>query len=466
MLTHTCTTPFSWLGSALDQVVHAVWKRFWGDPPSFQYAFSQQSNADCHLQSWTNFYRLQELRDRSPTRKLSLEAADFKTHRQWFAETFLHFQKWLESRNGPQMQEYMREALQQAPCAPELFNSAGVRYVDESWNPLERGERASLSPVFLQQIPDKDLSYTLPIFEKEGRWFCFDQDTRQYEPIQEGANFSKGQRASLPPDFDSLKLVKLPGKTPFIQAIDPALAVGERFVPRHLGTYKLLLLNLGIGQAPAALETQTAMRKADTPWNPARCKKEHLIEHALATLFQQDPVLKEKVQKHVDFFFRTWGRYKSDLPRLRNGQGHSFTQEAIDRYLPDEEHMLAYCLMQNVQFLWFSAISSTAFCRHMALPKITTWIPFVPGPSQYRKAAYQTGFMEVWREVAARIQAKFPERQDWVSFAGHGMVLSFDPDLIQQQNERPITDPTLAQNLGFAVIDSLHGKAMNVFYRR
>lgn len=480
----------SWF-SALGEKVQAVWQRIWGDSPSFQYAFSQQSNVDCHLQMWINFHRLQELRAKHPERKLILEAADFKTHRHWLGSTFPHFQKWLAARDGPRMREYVAGALQQAPCAPKLFKSTGKRYIDETWNPIERGERSVFSPAFLEQVQIDDLSYTLPMCEEKGNYFCYNQETRQYEPVQlrdvdkgfSSTNLilSNGQRASLPPHFDTLQLAKLPGKTHFIRAIDPALAVGIRFVPRHLGTYKLLLLNLGLDashqamtavhpDAGAVAELQMAMREANTPWSLEQCKKEHLIEHALTTLFQQDQALAAKVQRHVDFFFRVWGRYEHDLSQLCNGQGHAFTAQAIDRYLPGKEQMLAYSLMKNVQFLWVSAMSSTAFCRHMALPKIAQWLPFVPGPSQYRKAAYQqkegTNFIEIWKEVVARLQAAYPQQKDWVSFSGHGMVFSFDPDMLQQQNRRSISDSLLANDLGVAGIDSLYGKEMDVFYRQ
>lgn len=484
-------TLFSWL-CVVAQKIQAIWQKILGNSPSFQYAFSQQGNNDCHLQMWVNFHRLQELRAEHPTKQLVLRDANFKTCRQWLAEAFVHFQKWVAARNGQQLNTYFTDALQQAPCAPELFTPKGKRYSSESWNPIERGERRIFSPAFLDQVESDDLSYTLPIFEEEGSYFCYHQETRQYELIQfrslekglSPANLilSNGQRASLPPHFDSLKLIKLPGKkTRFIQAIDPALAVGERFVPRHLGTYKLLLLNLGLDASHEAItnehpdasivtELQTGMDKEKTPWSSEYCKKEYLIEHALATLFQQDQKLAAKVQQYVDFFFRTWGRYEQDLWQFRNGKGCLFTKRAIDRYLPGKEQMLAYCLMKNIQFLWVCSMSSTAFCRHMGLPKIAQWLPFVPGPSQYRKAAYQKmeghNFIEIWKEVSTKIQEAFPQQKDWVSFSGHGMLFSFDSDLIQQQNQRSIDDLSLAEDLGVAGIDSLYGKEMDVFYRR
>lgn len=136
--------------NALGRKVHAAWQAIWGNSPSFRYAFSQQSNADCHLQMWVNFHKLQELRAKHPTRKLVLEETDFKTHRQWLGLTCAHFQKWLAARSGPRMKDYIAGALEQAPCAPELFSVTGKRYIDASWNPIERGERSVFSPAFLE----------------------------------------------------------------------------------------------------------------------------------------------------------------------------------------------------------------------------------------------------------------------------------------------------------------------------
>jgi hypothetical protein len=478
---------FSSLYSQLSKKIQALWQRIWGHPNSFSYAFSQQTNPDCHLQMWLNFNRLKELRAKHPSRKLILEAADFKTHRQWLGLSFPHFQKWVELRQGPFMKNYIEEALTQAPCAPELFYSNGKPYVNASWSPVERAERSVFAPVFLAQVQDEDLAFVIPMYEENGNYFCYNQETCQYEQtglksIEEGfspANLilSKGQRASLPPHFESLKLRKLPGKTHFIKAFDPKLALNKRYIPRHLGTYKLLLMSLGAEHelkdkdpnARVRHEIQEAMRAKDTPWSPTNCQKENLIEYRLARLFQEDQALATKVHRHVDFFFRTWSRYTEDLRELHNNQGHPFSQQAIDRYLPGKEQMLAYCLMKNIQFLWVSAISSKAFFRHIGLSRIAQWLPFTPSPLKYRKAAYQvkegSHFIEVWKEVAARLQRQFPEQNDWVSFSGHGMVFSFDSELIKLQNERSISDPELANDLGVAGIDSLYGKEMDVFYR-
>jgi hypothetical protein len=61
---------------------------------------------------------------------------------------------------------------------------------------------------------------------------------------------------------------------------------------------------------------------------------------------------------------------------------------------------------------------------------------------------------------------KFPGQKDWVSFSGHGVVMSFDEDLIARQNERKIDNLPLAQDLGFAEVNSVHGKVLDVFYRQ
>jgi hypothetical protein len=280
------------------------------------------------------------------------------------------------------------------------------------------------------------------------------------------------------PQFPSLKLTTVKaGNREFIKAFDPTLVTP--FVPRHLATYKLLLLTLGLDsnhctieenhpdfEVSQALQTETR----GCSWDPAICKKEDLIECALADLFKKDPLLFEKTKKVVDFYFKIYSRIEKDLPQLKDEKGAPFKEKNIDRYIPGKEQMLAYCLMKNVQYLWFAAISSKVFCRHLGLPLLGRLLPWLPGPSQYRRAAYQSyqgdSFISVWKEISAHLRTVFPEKKDWASFSGHGMVASFDPDLIEQQNKKKIINKPLIKDLNISLIHSLHGKEMDVFYRK
>jgi hypothetical protein len=443
---------------------------------------------------WTNFQRLQDYRSRDPSGegRASMDEEDFLQHREWLGKSFIDYANWLQAKNQPAIRAYFEDALQEAPLYPHFYDAQGNNFFNGSLNPLEKGERAVLSPFFMKEASLAQLSSLLPIYEEEGHYFCYDLDTRRYEEIPfddpsqgmsqlQQSMLTPGQRRALPPNFTALQLERRPGRRGFISAIDPSIAVQERYVPRELGTYKLLLLNLGLDNnneliqpnqpdSAVAGELQTTMTDMESPWAPEHCQKEHLIEHALADIFKEDPELFETVKQRVDFYFKNWSRYENELNTLRDQNGTLIRDKNWERYLPGPEQMLAYSLMKNIQYLWVNAISSNAFCHHLGLPSAAKYIPLMVGPARYRRAAYadQQGqsFIDVWRKVRGRLVERFPDKKDWVSFSGHGMVVSFDPDLIQKQNERNINHRQLANDIGLAGIDSLHGKEMDLFYRR
>jgi hypothetical protein len=460
---------------------------------SYAYAFSQQTNADCHLQMWANFQQLQRLRTRCQERKLTLQDSDFISHREWLGKGFSNFVNWFSVKNyRPAVKKYLQDAITESPIYPNFFDAKGRNYFTSSYSLTENAQRRSFSAYFLKQGAQSDVSYILPLFKENGRYACFNRETSSYEPVILTKAFPNtlrpkdfalkpGQSTALPANFSSLQLIEGRGKRAFIKALDPDYRIKNRFTPQEIGTYKLLLLNLGLDSnnepldsnhedVAVAMELQTWMQEKGTPWDPTICQKQHLIEFALVTLFKENGELFSKVKKHVDFYFKAWTRYEAELPFLFDQNGTSLKNKALTRYLPGPEQMLAFCLMKNVQYLWVNAISSNAFCHHMGLPSFARYIPYMVGPSSYRRAAYQqnegASFINVWKEVIVALKTKYQNKQDWVSFSGHGMVISFDSDLLEKQNQQPINDVTLAQDLGIAVIDSLHGKEMNVFYKR
>lgn len=390
-----------------------------------KYAFSQQTNIDCHLQMWRNFTRLQTFRSRNPSGAVELREEDFFSRSEWLGKSFAEFTHFLKAKNQPKMKHYLREALKEAPIYPHFYDSEGHDY-------FTTVERKTFAPYFLKEVSEKELSYTLP--------------------------------------------VKTSGKKVFFRVRDPEMGIEGKFMPREIGTYKLLLLNLGLDSAHSpieeghidyevAVELQNHMRRTNTSWNPVICKKEDLIEYALAKLFKEKPELFDKVKGVVDFYFKIWSQYETVYSQFDQNQ-RSFKEKRIERYLPGKEQMLAFCLMKNVQYLWFAAISSTAFCRFLGIPNFFQYIPLVVGPKQYCKAAYKEQFLDVWKEIALEVQKEYPGKLDWVSFSGHGSVISFDQRLIEAQNKRNIHNRGLAQDLAIAAIDSLWAKHMDIFYKR
>jgi len=55
--------------------------------------------------------------------------------------------------------------------------------------------------------------------------------------------------------------------------------------------------------------------------------------------------------------------------------------------------------------------------------------------------------------------------KDFVSYSGHGIVMSFANDIIALQNTSPIARQALMDDLGFAVIDSYYSDKLQPFYR-
>lgn len=464
--------------------VIAIWDRVWAlisfKAPPYSYAFSQQSNPTCHLDMWANFHRLQLCRKRDASLNTCLlQDSDHISHREWLGKSFIDYSKWLQAKFQPKIKEYFQTSLLEAPLYPDSFNAKNKNYIQSLLHPFEQAESAVFSPYFMKEATASELSYLLPIYEEAGLYYCFDSDVGHYTPVVNCVSLrslnsllTPGQKKSLPEYFESLKLQKGEGRRAFIRALDSEISVGGKFVPREIGIYKLMLLNLGLGSDNLPLDEthsdfevskdlQHYMQTANTPWSPAICKKEHLIEYAIADIFKRDRNLFEAVKKRVDFYFKVWSRYENET-KLKNRN--------VNRFLPGQEQMLAFCLMKNIQYLWVKSISSVAFCHHLGLPSLARFIPYIVGPSKYRQAAYNKqdnlSFIELWKLVKANLQMKYPEKKDWVSFSGHGMVLSMDPDLIKLQNQRNISDLPLAKDLGIACIDSQHGKAMDVFYKK
>ena len=55
--------------------------------------------------------------------------------------------------------------------------------------------------------------------------------------------------------------------------------------------------------------------------------------------------------------------------------------------------------------------------------------------------------------------------EELFSFDGHGVIVSFDKDLINLQNSNmKICSPNLMKDLGFTIIDSLYAESVKPFY--
>jgi hypothetical protein len=285
----------------------------------------------------------------------------------------------------------------------------------------------------------------------------------------------------------------------------------SEFLTFSLGLYKLMLLTLGIMDHPTTyndkfssqeqmllikqqekdlekttLEAQKELNeymKQDPKilWNTTYFSKENFLQHAIAQILIENPELFAEAKIVNDFHFPLWGTYDKYLNLISNGECFNYAHQRYyvslaKFFLPSEEYAMAYGLTQNAWLLAIGAINSgafykaltngTGFFRGMAIGAI--W-------SAYQKNAYKKqiiqgmdqsmSYMDFWKKITHKLFEKYGNK-NWISFSGHGMIISFEKDLMQKQKAIKNENPALLNDLGFVIIDSWLGAELNTFYKQ
>lgn len=282
------------------------------------------------------------------------------------------------------------------------------------------------------------------------------------------------------------------------------------FLTFSLGLYKFMLLTLGITDVPTTYSdvftdfdqeyevrmqeekftavTSKAMQELrasieqdpKNPWNSTYFSKENFLQHAIAQILKEDPALYEEAKVVNDFYFRLWGTYNKYLQLMAHGECFNALHERYYTslakfFLPSEEYAMAYSLTQNAWLLAIGSINSSAFYkaltndtgsfRGMLIGAI--WSSF-KNNAYVAKSIPATGenisYMDVWKKIARKLTEKYGSK-NWISFSGHGMIISFNDDLIKKQKALRNEDPSLLNELGFTIIDSWLGSELNTFYK-
>lgn len=283
----------------------------------------------------------------------------------------------------------------------------------------------------------------------------------------------------------------------------------SEFVTFSLGLYKLMLLTLGIIETQStytdkvqSVEESEVLQLREkelanntieaqkniydcvkndplNPWHESYFSKDNFLQHAIATILKENPVLFNQAKAVVDFYFPVWGTYDNYLNRMAQGECFNASNQRYyvnlaKHFLPSEEYVMAYALTQCAWYLSIGGINNAAFYK--ALTNDTGYLRsfFINVHwSNFKKLAYTKkeitsneflSYMEVWKKIVSLLSQY--ERKSWVSFSGHGMIISFDNDLIQQQKKMPNSDQSLLDELGFAIIDSWLGTELNTFYKK
>jgi hypothetical protein len=159
-----------------------------------------------------------------------------------------------------------------------------------------------------------------------------------------------------------------------------------------------------------------------------------------------------------------------------NGNGKRYYVNLAKHFLPSEEYVLAYALSKNAWYLAIGSINNEAFYK--ALTNDTGFIRSIALGikwSAYKNGAYaknQVGagqgavsYMDIWKKITQKLSEKYGNK-NWISFSGHGTIISFDNNILKKQSAMKNGDPKVLDDLGFAIIDSWLGTELNTFYKK
>ncbi|HBS48237.1 TPA: hypothetical protein DEO28_04090 [Candidatus Dependentiae bacterium] len=251
----------------------------------------------------------------------------------------------------------------------------------------------------------------------------------------------------------------------------------KQFALSELGIYKLMLLRLGLSNA----NTAVAKSDLDFPifkelerycnkdrfnlWNAAHFSKDNLFQVQLAKLFEERKDLYKKSKQVVDFYFKPWKTYK----QLKKGEfygknGEKYDFAEVQKFLPGKHQILAYYFSQQLMLLWFGA-NCENILKIPGLFRLFKRYAFIKQTIKYQGEDLYLSFVEVWQEVQKALLVQ-THRRDFISFNGHGYVISFDEQIIKMQNDvLGVSDFEFLETLNFAIIDSMVSSNLNLFYR-
>lgn len=237
-------------------------------------------------------------------------------------------------------------------------------------------------------------------------------------------------------------------------------------------------------EARASFELRDALLEEESnPWS--QINPEDLFEYHLTEIFKSNEDLKQRAVEAVNFFNNPWSFYQESFDLFDSAGDGRTKLSTKQRFMPGEDQMLAYYLSGQLRFLSASTISMDALISVEELEdelgesvlkamKAFQKLPGVPSHTKVVRAAqkkkYGSGngkysFLDVWTDIKAVFQEQVIEplgKRDFASFYGHGMVISFDDELINQQQHE---FPEIALDLGFETWDSTYD-GLNPFYKR
>jgi hypothetical protein len=159
-----------------------------------------------------------------------------------------------------------------------------------------------------------------------------------------------------------------------------------------------------------------------------------------------------------------WKQY-NNLPLLEYNDGTPIHLETF----PCKEIMMAYALGQTLQRQWALSLSPEALFGVMQLDEELDELDSEQA-SEIKSIIIQTHekelgeFLPVWQEIKNLLLRQHPEQQEYINFSGHGLIISFSPNLMTAQSANVVHKDRLV-NLGCTMLDSSYAESLDPFYR-
>jgi hypothetical protein len=472
-----------------------------------------------------NLQRLQELRKSFGQNffEIALKNTSLAlTKRQWFGESHRYFFTWrkfiIQFIRTSIGKNFLHDAAENGLVSPRFYTKKGAWLCSSELNCLKfpyffvdmqmAGEMLDASTSFFVPIgrdqntnqtpessPERIYNSTSKTFEPfaeamldEPQFSYIKASLQPYQPQEQPATNHDFARGKLALGFSELRIPHYDWLETF-----------EGKMPYELGFLKLMLLTLGINNENEVLSESkqeypiyTTIKKLvdsekeSNPWSSTFFKKEQFLQYALAQVFKNNPKLYQEAAQVVDITgLHLWQTYESitngSLILYKDPEGTPYSQKELKRFLPGPHQTLAYFFMQALHLLWYGATSKKASAYYQSagvqpsptnIERIWLWwkrLNFSSIKQTAEKEINGTSFFSLWNALKRELTRAYPITKDWVSFDGHGWVITFDPLLIAQQRKiarERSCDYELLDKLGFAGIESWLGHELEVFYKK
>jgi|GEM_PF-4013834 len=224
-----------------------------------------------------------------------------------------------------------------------------------------------------------------------------------------------------------------------------------------------------------AQELQKAIKgNPKHPWN--NLKRDNFLEAQLIQMLKKDPKLQQAMRGSIDVegALSPWAATVASMdPKYFTQDGQNrreyfqklFGHKDVENNIP----LLAFKFSQQLNALWAAGVSYKAFTGALELNEIMATMPDLAEivPALHQNMVMNSGaFVDVFQEVRKRL-----DRDNYMTFYGHGNVVTFNPLYLELQHResdsKELLDGmnNLARNLGVSKIDSTYHDSISPWYQ-